>query len=282
MTAAEFIYTVILRPAPLRSFANWVLRAGTPKMVRRHGANIVLNSSDPVVSGALTLRVYERDETEFFLSAFRPGMTLLDVGANIGYYTALALAIMKGNGRIIALEPDPENFSYLLKTVAANTCSNVECIQKAASDKVGTMTLFTNSNNRGDNHLYANQMATSKCQVDVTPIDVLLNGMGVSSVDFIKIDVQGHEGHALAGMRETIRRSPRLTLLTEFWPSGLRGAGTDPEQYMSDLAACGFQLFELHKKGRLEEVKNPAAVIARCTGDQYINIVGVKAANHPL
>ena len=278
MTAAEFIYTVILRPAPLRSFANWVLRAGTPKMVRRHGANIVLNSSDPVVSGALTLRVYERDETEFFLSAFRPGMTLLDVGANIGYYTALALAIMKGNGRIIALEPDPENFSYLLKTVAANGGGNVECVQKAASDHIGSMTLFTNSNNRGDNRLYANQLATSTCQVDVTPVDVLLSGMGVSAVDFIKIDVQGYEGHVLAGMRETIRKSPRLTLLSEFWPEGLRNAGTAPEAYMSELAACGFQLFELHEKGRLEEVKNPAALISRYTGRQYTNIVGVKGA----
>ena len=88
VTSAEFIYTVILRPPPLRRFANWILRSSTPKMVNRHGANIVLNSSDPVVSGALTFRVYERAETEFFLNAFRPGMTLLDVEtANIGYYT---------------------------------------------------------------------------------------------------------------------------------------------------------------------------------------------------
>jgi FkbM family methyltransferase len=279
MTSAEFIYTVILKPAPLRRLANWVLRTSTPKMVNRHGANIVLNSSDPVVSGALTFRVYERAETEFFLSAFRPGMTLLDVGANIGYYTALALSIMKGNGRIIALEPDPENFSFLLKTVAANGGGNVECIQKAASDHAGSMTLFTNSNNRGDNRLYANQLATSTCEVEVTPIDALLGGMGVPSVDFIKIDVQGYEGHVLAGMRETIRNSPRLTLLSEFWPDGLRNAGTSPESYMSGLEACGLQLYELREKGQLEKVTDSSALISRYTGRQYTNIVGVKVAD---
>ena len=198
-------------------------------MVRRHGANIALNPTDPVVSGALMLRVYERSETNFFLSAFRPGMTFLDIGANIGYYTALALSIMKGDGRIIALEPDPENFSYLLKTVSANGGKNVHCIRKAASDHVGSMTLFTNSNNRGDNRLYANHLSTSSCEVEVMPVDLLLKGIGVSSLDFIKIDVQGYEGHVLAGMHQIILQSPRLTLLSEFWPDGLRNAGTSPE-----------------------------------------------------
>ena len=245
-------------------------------MVRRHGANIALNPTDPVVSGALMLRVYERSETNFFLSACRPGMTFLDIGANIGYYTALALSIMKGDGRIIALEPDPENFSYLLKTVSANGGKNVHCIRKAASDHVGSMTLFTNSNNRGDNRLYANRLSTSSCEVEVMPVDLLLKGIGVSSLDFIKIDVQGYEGHVLGGMHQIMLQSPRLTLLSEFWPDGLRHAGTSPESYISGLWDLGFSLFELREKGILDKVTDASALIARYTGRQYTNIVGVK------
>ena len=187
---------------------------------------------------------------------------------------------MKGNGRIIALEPDPENFSFLLKTVAANVGGNVECIQKAASDHAGSMTLFTNSNNRGDNRLYSNQLATSTCEVDVThPIDTLLLAgwvcpRSISSRWMCRVT----KGHVLAGMRQTITNSPRLTLLSEFWPDGLRKAGSSPEAYMSGLEACGLELFELHEKGQLEKVTDSAALIARYTGRQYTNIVGVKTA----
>jgi FkbM family methyltransferase len=276
MTVPEFIYTVILRPPPLRRLANRTLQAITLTMLRRHGAKIMLNPRDPVISGALTLGVYERAETDFFLHTCRPGMTFLDIGANIGYYTALAQTLMKQSGRIISLEPDPENFSFLQKTVSANGGTGVECVRKAASDHAGSMTLFTNSENRGDNRLYANQLANSTCEVEVVTVDALLEGLGVPAVDFIKMDVQGYESHVLGGMIETLRRSPRLTLLSEFWPEGLRSAGGSPEAYLSRLADLGFKLYELREKCVLEPITDPAALIAQYTGRQYTNIVAVK------
>ena len=100
--------------------ANAVIKRCIPEQVTRHGAVIMLNSNDPVVSGALTFGVYEKPETAFLLSVFRPGMTFLDVGANLGYYTALAITRLGKEGKIIALEPDVENFGFLQKTVRAN------------------------------------------------------------------------------------------------------------------------------------------------------------------
>lgn len=155
------------------------------------------------------------------MHAIRSGMTFLDIGANVGYYTALAISVIEGSGRIVAVEPDPQSFQYLLKTVAANHGKNVDCVQKAASDRAGTMSLFRNPDNRADNRLYANDLANSSCEVSVETIDKMLEEVGVSKVDFIKIDVQGYEGYALAGMRETIRRSPKVQILSEFWPAGL-------------------------------------------------------------
>src|SRR5580704_1223481 len=105
MTVAEFLYTVALRPKPLKAIANAVIRRCIPRQVTRHGAVIVLNPNDPVVSGALTFGVYEKPETAFLLSVLRPGMTFLDVGANLGYYTALAIARVGKQGKIVALEP---------------------------------------------------------------------------------------------------------------------------------------------------------------------------------
>ena len=86
-TLAEFIYTRLLRPAPVRRVTNAILLSIVPKTVRVGPAIVHLNPSDPVISGALALRVFERDELAFFSQRCRAGMTVLDVGANVGLYT---------------------------------------------------------------------------------------------------------------------------------------------------------------------------------------------------
>ncbi|MEK7161428.1 MAG: FkbM family methyltransferase [Patescibacteria group bacterium] len=277
MTISEFIYTVILRPQPLRNLTNRILRAIIPQSVNRHGAKIFLDPDDPVLSGAFVLRVFERPETDFFIKTIRPGMTFLDVGANVGYYTALALSVMGKNARIVSIEPNPQSFKYLLKTVAANDGKNVSCIQKAASNQAGSMPIFLNLDNHADNRLYANNMASSSCEVSVETIDKMLEGVGVSKVDFIKIDVQGYEGHALSGMKETIRRSPKLQILSEFWPAGLLAGGTDPKTYLSELHDLGLELFELTKNRRLQKIMDFDELIKSHTGRLYTNIIGIKS-----
>lgn len=215
MQIAEFVYTVLLRPKPLRALANAAICQLIPTQKQLQGAVVVLNQRDPVVSGALALGLYEKPETAFFRAARSPGMTFLDIGANIGYFSALALEVLEA-GRIIALEPDPENFRFLEATIAANKAKNVICVNKAAADKNGTLTLHTSRSNRGDNRLYSNELSEGSVQVEVCTVDSLLESLGVPSVNFIKIDVQGFEGHVFRGMQETLRNSPNLTLLSEY------------------------------------------------------------------
>jgi FkbM family methyltransferase len=274
MTAPEFIYSVLLKPKLLRAAANATLRAMLPVSVRRHGATIHLNPEDPVVSGALALNVYEKPETEFFLSVCRPGMTFLDIGANVGYYSALALARFQGHGKVIALEPDPVSYTYLQRTVAAN--GQATCIPRAASDHFGSMRLFLNSDNKGDNRLYANDLASGSIEVAVVTVDGLLAELGVACADLIKVDVQGYEGHVFQGMAETIRRSPRLIIMTEFWPQGLRDAGTDPIGLLTGFEDLGVKLFELMPGGSLEPLTNKESLVSRFTGRRYTNIVAKK------
>ena len=280
MTIAEFIYTIILKPKPLRLLANAGIRSVVPAVLDRHGARIALNPLDPVISGALTMNVYEQAETKFFLATCKPGMTFLDIGANVGYYTALALSRMKGNGRIVALEPDPENYGFLQKTVAANAGSSsgvtITLVPKAASDHSGTMTLFTSSDNRGDNRLYANQLADSQCDVEVLTVDHLLDGIGIAAVDFIKMDVQGYEGFVLRGMTRTLERSRSAVLLSEFWPQGLRNAGTSPEEFLAQLESLNFDVSELRGTGEVRRIADPAMFIEQYSGRKYTNIVATK------
>ncbi len=272
----EFVYCYLLRPWPLRQLANWTIRKLLPKSVRRGDATIVLNPRDPVVSGALYFGVYEKAETAFIQRTLRPGMTVLDVGANIGYYTALAARCVGPTGRVIALEPDPESFEYLEQTIAANEVGNVDAFQCAAADREAKMTLHISKDNRGDNRLYEPDPKWPKVTVSARPADELLKEAGVSQVDFIKIDVQDFESSVIAGLKNTLDQSENLILIAEFWPQGLRDAGSDPKKFLQQLRAHGLQLHELNSKGGLAELTDDDDLIARHPGRRYTNLVGRK------
>ncbi|HYL75631.1 MAG TPA: FkbM family methyltransferase [Bryobacteraceae bacterium] len=273
MTIAEFLYTSVLGRKPFRGLTNALIRRIVPAELDVGGATVVLNPNDPVISGALTFGVYERPETRFFCAACRPGMTFLDIGANVGYYTALAIPRIGGTGRVIALEPDPENFQYLQATIRANRAANVIAIPKAVGAAAGATVLHTSSSNRGDNRLYPNDLCDGSCEVEVCTVDDLLGNLGVESVDLIKMDVQGFEGHVLEGMKQTIRRSPNLTAMIEFWPFGLQSAGTSPEGFLTDLEQLNLRLYELTKKGAVAPITDKQSLIRRHPGRQYTNVV---------
>ena len=273
MGVAEFLYTTILKPDPLRKTANAIIKSILPKQVRSGSAVTVLNPNDPVVSGALTFRVYEKSETAFLKRTFFPGMVFLDIGANVGYYTALAGHAAGNTGRVLALEPDPESYRYLTQTIQVNQFSNATPFQMAASDQVGSAQLHISDSNRGDNRLYANELASDVVTVNTTTIDLLLLQNGITSVDVIKMDVQGAEGRVLRGMKDTLAQSKPVTLLTEFWPDGLRRAGTEPQEFLHTLEKLGFHIHELQPDGSLLPIADRDAFVARYSGRKYTNIV---------
>ena len=275
---AEFVYCYLLRPWPLRQLTNWTIRQLLPKQIEIHGATIVLNPTDPVVSGALHFDVYEKAETRFFQSACRDGMTFLDVGANLGYYTALAARAVGPNGRVLAVEPDPDSFGYLEQTIAANAVGNVQAFPVAASDAPATLPLYISTDNRGDNRLYASGEDRPQVEVTARPLDALLRENKIDTVDLIKIDVQGYEPKVIAGLRETITASPNLTLLTEFWPQGIDEAGEDANEFLQTLRELGLTLHELQPDGSLAELTDDTDLIARHQGRRYTNLIGRKTA----
>jgi len=282
VSLAEFVYTVLLEPRPVRAAANAVLRAIARPSVTVHDARIVLNPRDPVISGALTLNVYERAETRVFLQLLRPGAVLLDVGANVGYYTALGMRALGPAGKVIALEPDPESFSFLQQTVQANSGAPVLCINKAAGRESGTGTLFTSTENRGDNRMYSNQLADSSCAVEIVSIDELLAELGVRQVDIVKIDVQGFEHYVLAGMRHTFAASRDVAMMMEFWPSGISAARSDPGAVLEMLEAQAFRLFEILPSGAVQRLNGHNDLIRRYPDRHYANLLALKGAELPL
>jgi len=279
MSVAEFIYTVLLKPPPLRRAANSVIRALLPQRVRLGTASVWLNPQDPVVSGALAFRVYERGEITFFRSRFQPGMTFIDVGANVGLYSALALSTPGFRGRVLAIEPHRESRIYLQKTIQSNAAAaaSATIVGLAASDRAETLTLYQNPDNKGDNRLYPDGLLHGQETIGADTLDNICREHGVASVGFIKIDVQGAEAKVVRGARGLLGASSDCVLMTEFWPYGLARCGADALEYFDLLRALGFRLYELSgNQGALTAIRTPHELIERTQGRRYANLVGLK------
>ena len=281
MSAAEFIYTVLLKPKWLRLPANRLLKAIIPEVKNLGRARVYLNPEDPVVSGALTLNLFEKDELAFFRHFFASHMTLLDIGANVGLYSAIALSTENFHGKIIALEPHGETRKYLEKTLAENRKTAnipetriINCAV-AASDRAGELTLYSNSQNKGDNRLYSDALLDQEETVRTATVDSICREHQIDAVDFIKIDIQGEEVAAISGASEIINHSRDCIILSELWPYGLERCHSSVDEYVDLLAGLGFRLFEL-KGGQSLSPLDRDAIVARCTGRQYINVVGAK------
>lgn len=273
MSVAEFLYTSATRSPWLRAIINRAILSILPVSVRVGNARIMLNPKDPVISGALTFGVYEKNEIELMRRLCLPGRVMVDIGANVGLYTAIAGLGVGHSGRVIAFEPEPESFRFLQSTVNVNKLTNTLVIQAAASSENGKTRLFTSSDNRGDHRMYPSEKADGSVEVEMLRPDDYLESQGVAAADIIKIDVQGFEGHVIAGLERTIRRSPRLVVLMEFWPQGLSSAGTDPDELLHLLDEFGLALYEVNTHGGITRVDNRGELVKRLPGRKYTNLI---------
>ena len=278
-TLAEFVYTILLKPPLLRRAANAAIRAALPERVRVGEATVWLNPDDPVVSGAMALGVYERGEIAFFRSRFGADMTFVDVGANVGLYSALALATPGFRGRVLAIEPHRDSRFYLQKTIQSHPAPAATALvcEFAASDRPGTLRLYKNPENKGDNRVYPDPLLEDEDTIGADTLDNICRSYGISAAQFIKIDVQGAEARVVRGATGLLAASADCILMTEFWPYGLARCGADGPGYLEMLRDLGFHLYELTgTSGVPAPVASSQALLARTQGRRYANLVGLK------
>jgi FkbM family methyltransferase len=134
-------------------------------------------------------------------------MTVVDVGANIGYYALMFRSFLGVNGQVICMEPDPTNLRELVATVSQNALdANITVLPIAASDRDGVSAFQPGLNS------YISPDGVSKVAV------VKVDSLTIKKIDFIKIDVEGYEGAVLDGAKKTIEQF-RPTLFLELHPT---------------------------------------------------------------
>ena len=218
-------------------------------VIQLGGFRMHVHADDVWVSRHLSEEgIWEPLETEIVKRRVQAGDVALDLGANIGYYTLLLSQLVGNRGHVFSFEPDPTNYALLSENVALNGCQNVTLVNAAVSDAPGRLPLhLSNDDNRGDHRLFGRpDEDRSSVMVEVIQLDQYLADHQ-RVVDFVKLDIQGAEGHALEGMRALIRHNRDIELLLEFWPEGLRRCGTDPAALLGSLQAEYFVLYHVHR-----------------------------------
>ncbi|HWG09695.1 MAG TPA: FkbM family methyltransferase [Solirubrobacteraceae bacterium] len=161
----------------------------------------------------------EPEVQEALAELVKPGQTVYDVGANIGFFTILCSRLVGPQGRVYAFEPIPQNLATLRHNVTLNALSNVTIVDKALSSATGTAEMFVSpwsafhslnveGATKQDNH----GPETGEITVQTVTLDEFVGGEGVRAPDLVKIDVEGAELIVVDGMRETLRSVKPLLL----------------------------------------------------------------------
>jgi FkbM family methyltransferase len=205
-------------------------------------------------------------------------MVLADVGANAGFYSLEMAAMVGPAGRVFAFEPDAFNFHLLQTRMKKARATNVEAYQIALGVEAGKAMLYCSAYNRADNRLNQShrEAHVEASEVEVRRLDEFMSTRDTPALEGIKIDVQGGEEQVLRGAQSLL--GARLHWMwIEFSPDHLRGAGTNPEQFLALLGELKMDVFEIDRAGRLRPFSGVERYLTQ-VGSGYGDLVLLRRA----
>ena len=172
-------------------------------------------------------------ERNCLAAELKPGSCFLDIGANVGAYSLWVASTCGPQVRIEAFEPDPELCARLRFNLATNQLDQVHLNALALGDHEGEVRLISGAGNKGENRV---ESSGAGLAVPMTTLPAFLARAGISRIDALKIDVEGHETDVLEPLFQNTPRSG--------WPQLLICEVThDPDQRLARLLATyGYQL----------------------------------------
>jgi FkbM family methyltransferase len=169
-----------------------------------------------------------------------PGSTVIDVGANVGFFTVRFARWAGSTGRVIAIEPEPENLRRLRQRIeTAGVGSVVEVVEGVVAEKPGTLHLWLCPTNPAAHHL-----ANDGILVRAWTVDDLMASRGWPAVSLMKIDVDGSEVRVLHGARETINRWHPV-LFVEVFDRLLGEAGYTADMLLDEIQGHGYRIYDI-------------------------------------
>ena len=220
----------------------------------------VADLGNPIELALVRRGLLEPEDVGLFLSLLRPGMTVLDVGANVGMYSLLSARRVGPTGRVHAFEPTPAVAASLRRNVALNGLGNVHVHEAAVSDAAGRATFYLQDSS--DCNTLAGGAGTP-IRVRTVTLDDHVAAHGLDRVDVMKMDVEGAEVLALRGGGRLLAAADGPVLMLEFNPEALGAAGSGVAELRGLLEGHGYECHPLGIQG----------------GGRYGNVLALKAGH---
>ena len=174
--------------------------------------------------------IREELQTEIWRKMIKPGMSVLECGANLGYYALMEASIVGNKGKIYAIEPIPKNFEILKKNIKLNNYGQIiEPYNLAISDQCGELKIAVTKNSNFATMLLeedimsewmlknVKQQTKEIIKIKTVPIDEFLKDK--RNVDLIRMDIEGYEIRTIKGLLNTIKKSKKpMKLFIELHP----------------------------------------------------------------
>ncbi len=272
----------------------FLLRRMADAALRNGGATLLA----PALEGLFTLAVpmtdfgigwevlehgtYEPHLVAFYRKHLRPGMQVLDVGANVGFHALHAAALVAPSGRVVAVEPDPANAALLRTSLSLRReRAPVEVVEAALSDSDGELVLsdLGNDPNSGarfthpDRAVLERHVHGPRPRFDTVRAIRWDDHFGEIDLDFVKMDIEGAEPRALRGMERSIERH-RPVVVSEFAPSNLAAiGGIEPREYLGWFRSRGYSVSVLEEDGGEKPSVSDEEVLAAVQGRHHLELV---------
>ena len=266
-----------------------------PEVLDIQGSKMYLNVREPHPGMRKTFQSYamnrehEAETTRLFRSILKEGNVVVDLGANIGYYSLMASRKVGAGGRVYSFEPEPTNFRFFRKNIDLNGYANITPVNKAVSERNGTTQLFICEYDTGHHTInrfdgiaayQKHRVQEGKTAVDIETVtlDDFLRDKE-RAVDVMKVDVEGAEVLAFRGMDRVLRESPNLRMIVEFFPLLIRSMGCSPEEWIDGMTGkYGFEIsiigedYSAKDRGMVK-VRNAEELMRACAGEtDHLNL----------
>jgi FkbM family methyltransferase len=190
----------------------------------------------PAFKDFLQHNSHEAGEVRFLESIIRPGMKVIDVGANIGITSVTIAREIAKDGKLYCFEPVPEYFRILQQNLSSNGIENAEVFPLALSDRIGEAEFYLKGLSSG----MVFEEGIKHIQVNTVTIDSFLQEREVKTIDVINMDCEGSELLVLKGAKETLQQN-RVRIFCEIHHGFLRQLGQSIKDIVEYLEGLSFQ-----------------------------------------
>ncbi len=229
------------------------------QVVQLDGFSLLVMPNDYIGAAIIQDKIYEPHVTALIKKVLGKDDVFLDLGANLGYFTMLTSSIVKGNGKVIAFEPNPQNLQLIYSSILQNEAKNIVVYPYAVSN-VATILRFVTVGSNGGVVTQNSKEQNHSLLVQSVTLDSMLKDEPV--INFIKIDIEAHEPFALAGMVQLVRKhQPKI--ITEFHPWAMEKNNTaKPIEYLDQIFDLGYTVAIIKAEGELMEMSSSMNIVS--------------------